>query len=63
MRHTPHRPAISLPAITKSSFRYLNSLNAVEKAYADTKKTSKENHSKLYLLDGRPKKRYDFPFR
>ena len=58
----PIRPAlqqhaITLPAISKTSIRYLNSINSVEKAYAHGKKAAKENQSKLYLLDGRPRKR------
>ena len=62
IRQAQQQPAINLPAINKTSFRYLNSIQAVEKAYREGKKPLKENQSKLYLIDGRPKKRYDLSF-
>lgn len=64
IRQAQQQPTIHLPAINKTSFRYLNSIQAVEKAYREGKKPPKEHQSKVYLIDGRPKKRYaifDFP--
>jgi hypothetical protein len=58
IRPTQHHQAITLPAISKTSIRYLNSINSVGKAYVGNKKALKENESKLYLLDERPRKRY-----
>jgi len=59
IRHPPHHPqTLTLPPLTNSSFRYLNSMNSVEKVYGDNKKHSKQNPSKLIFIDGRQKKRY-----
>lgn len=49
---------ITLPTLAHSSLHYLNSMNSVEKTYGEHKKTSRHpNPSKVFLLDGRQKKR------
>jgi hypothetical protein len=58
IRHTQHHQTLTLPTLPNASVRYLNSMNPVEKVYADNKKISKENPSKLYFFDGRQNKRY-----
>jgi hypothetical protein len=57
IRPTPINQALNLPAISKTSLRYLNSIHSVEKAYGHSKKATKESESKLYVLEGRPRKR------
>lgn len=49
---------ITLPTLAHSSLHYLNSMNSVEKTYGEHKKTPRHaNPSKVFLLDGRQKKR------
>ncbi|CAF4976840.1 unnamed protein product [Rotaria sp. Silwood1] len=56
-RRTKHHPNLTLPALTNSSIRFLNSMNTVEKLYGNhNKKISTENSSKLLFMTGRPKK-------
>lgn len=63
IRQSPQQPMINLPPINKTSYRYLNSIQAVEKTYGENKKPSKENQSKVYVIAERPpKKRYDSSF-
>ena len=46
------------PTLAHSSLHYLNSMNSVEKTYGEHKKTPRHaNPSKVFLLDGRQKKR------
>jgi hypothetical protein len=57
-QQTQHQQAITLPSLTASSLHYISSMSSVEKAYSNSKKTSTPNQSKLFLIDGRQKKRY-----
>ena len=53
----PTQQAINLPTLTATSLSYLSSMNSVGKIYGDPKKASRDNPSKLYILDGRSKQR------
>lgn len=47
----------ALPPILNPPVQYLNSIDPVEKFYDHHKKHRSNNHSKIYLINGRPKKR------
>lgn len=57
-QQTQHQQAIALPSLTASSLHYISSMSSVEKAYSNSKKPPIPNHSKLFFIDGRHKKRY-----
>jgi hypothetical protein len=57
-QQTQHQQAITLPSLTASSLHYISSMSSVEKTYTNSKKQSTPNRSKLFLIDGRQKKRY-----
>jgi len=71
-RHPPHHPSVSqqpqhqqaivLPSLTASSLHYISSMSSVEKAYANSKKALSPSQSKLFLIDGRHKKRYIYKY-
>ncbi|CAF1534031.1 unnamed protein product [Rotaria sp. Silwood1] len=61
-RHPPHhtivtQQAIALPSLNGSSLHYISSMNSIEKAYSNSKKTSTQNQSKLFFIDRRHRKR------
>ena len=57
-RVTPAHQTVALPALATSSLQYINSMNSVEKTYGEHKKSTRQQPSKLYFIDGRQKKRY-----
>jgi hypothetical protein len=57
-QQSQHQQAITLPSLTASSLHYISSMSSVEKAYSNSKKTLTPNQSKLFLIDGRHKKKY-----
>ncbi|CAF1299576.1 unnamed protein product [Rotaria sordida] len=63
-RHPPHhtimtqnQQSIALPSLTGSSLNYISSMNSIEKAYSNSKKSSTQNQSKLFFIDRRQRKK------
>ena len=57
-RRSHNHTTVALPTVKPSSVPYFNSLNSVGKSCDDNKKTSTQNQSRFFVIDGRKKKRY-----
>ncbi|CAF0741644.1 unnamed protein product [Adineta steineri] len=48
---------VSLPPLSSSSLQFISGINSADRFYSNNRKPSIQNHSKLFLFDGRHKKR------